>query len=53
MRFDQISGHKHDIYLYGKLLARAANKILSSCLQKLDGCLYLKYGFRKDCPKKF
>ena len=29
-RFDQISDHKHDIYLYGKLstklLAQAANK---------------------------
>ena len=26
-------------------------KMLSSCLQKLDGCFFLKYGFRSDCPE--
>ena len=42
-RFDQISDHKHDIYLYGKLstklLTQAANKNTKSWLRKLDGCL--------------
>ena len=44
MRFDQISNHKHDIYLYGKLsaklLVQAANKNTKILyLQKLDSSL--------------
>ena len=43
--FDQRSGHKHDIYLYGKLfpklLTQAVIKLLSSCSRKLDGCFFL------------
>ena len=44
MRFDQISDHKHDILyekLSTKLLGQVAIKILSSCLQKLEGWFFL------------
>ena len=58
-RFDQISDHKHDIYLYEKLstklLVHAANKNIKFMFTKtLDSSSYLiKYGFRTDCPEKF
>ena len=52
-RVDQISDHKHDIYLYGKLLTKllpqAANKNTNFMFMKLDGCFFLKYGFISDC----
>ena len=38
-------------YLYEKLpinlLSQKLIKILSSCFRKLDGCFFLKYGFRE------
>ena len=56
-RFDQISNHKHDIYLYGKLsnrlLAQAANKNTKFMFTKTGWLLFFKYGFRSDCPEKF
>ena len=56
-RFDQISDHKHDIYLNGKLffklLAQAANKNIKFMFTKTEGCFFLEYGFRSDCPEKF
>ena len=28
-------------------------KILISCLLKLNGCFFLRYAFRRECPEKF
>ena len=57
MQFDQISDHKHGIYLYGKLytklLGQAANKNIKFMFTKLDSCFFLMYGFRSDCLEKF
>ena len=36
-----------------KLSAQELMEIPSSCFQKLDGCLFLKYGFKSGCPEKF
>ena len=53
----QISDHKHNIHLYGKLstklLAQTANKYNISMFTKTGRLLNLKYGFRKDCQEKF
>ena len=61
MRFDQISDHKHDIYLHGKLssnlklptklLAQAVNKNTKFVFTK-TGWFFLKYGSRSGCPEK-
>ena len=54
MQFNQISDHKHDIYLYGKLstklLAQAAYENTKFMFTKTG---WLKYGFRSDCLEKF
>ena len=46
MQFDEISDHKHDIYLYGNL----STKLLAQTV-----CFFqngsLKYDFRSDCPE--
>ena len=44
-------------YLYEKLsiklLVQDLIKIPSSCFRKLEGCFFLKYGFKSDSPEKF
>ena len=56
-RFDQISDHKHEIHLYGKLstklLMQAANESTEFMLTKTGGLPFLMYGFRSGCPEKF
>ena len=50
-RFDQISDHKHEIYLYGKistkLLAQAANKNTNFRFTKTGGLLFSYVWFQK------
>ena len=51
MRFDQISDHKHDIYLYGKLsiklFAQASNKNTKFMFTKTGNFLFTYVWFWK------
>ena len=55
-QFDQISDHKHDTYLSGKLftklLAQVANKNTKFMFTKTGWFFFLKFDFKSDCPKK-
>ena len=52
--FDQISDHKHDIHLYGKLstklLAQTANKTTYVCVY--ENWMVALYGIRSDWREK-
>ena len=45
--------HKRKRYLYEKLFTKLLGQAAIKNTKQLNDYFFLKYGFRRDCPKKF